>query len=527
MLKKYKDFLFESLLLESTLIYSDKFKNLLKEIDSPIAKALQDIESKDLTVANNYIDVSDDKEQISFIPDRRAQQILSPENLEKFAIYNGDGGILTHGPSNAAIFNLLDYQPTGDRMYRPEVGTKGEVLSKAVGPSSGKTYLKIQFPDGISVINQEKIKYEDVSKLPFTQGRQKIRIGRGIKGLLTAGGATFTDSDIEKFVNLFKAEIEKMNDVFRYFELVKGDDIAHWYNYNNYELGRNKGTLSGSCMSGVSSSFFEIYTSNQDSCELLILKTEDGQKIKGRALVWKLKSPEGITYMDRIYTHNESDVELFRLYAKSKGWYYKPNNNHMTSNDMVSPDGSVVRMGTLVVKVGKGGYRKYPYLDTLKYYNPDSGTLSTESMGDYYLLEDTGGGYSNSDECDYCGGDNRVDCPDCEGDGDFPCSECDGDGDIECGECDGHGKVDCSSCDGEGEEECSSCDGTGKDGDDDCSDCDGKGKIECTSCDGEGKKECDECGGNGRNNCDNCGGNCREECNNCDGSGRVDCPECS
>jgi len=526
MIKKYKDFLFESLLLESTLIYSDKFKNIIKEIDSPIAKALQDIESKDLTVANNYIDISDDKEQISFIPDRRAQQILSPENLEKFAIYNGDGGVLTHGPSNAAIFNLLDYQPTGDRMYRPELGTKGEVLSKAVGPSSGKTYLKIKFPDGISVINQEKIRYEDVNKLPFTQGRQKIRIGRGIKGLLASGGATFTDTELEKFVNLYKAEIEKLNDVFRHFELVKGDDIANWYDNRNYESGRDRGPLSGSCMASVPSSFFEIYTSNQDSCQLLILKTEDGQKIKGRALVWKLQSPEGITYMDRIYTHYDSDVEIFRQYAKKNGWYYKPNNNHMTSNDMVSPDGSVVRMGTLIVKVGKGGYGRYPYLDTLKYYNPENGTLSTEQMGDCYTLEDTGGSYTNNDDCDFCGGDGRVDCPDCDGDGDFRCSECDGDGDIECGECDGKGKVDCSSCDGEGEEECSSCDGTGKDGDDDCSDCDGKGKIECSSCDGEGKKECDDCSGNGEIKCDNCNSRGREECSNCDGEGRVDCPEC-
>ena len=63
----------------------------------------------------------------------------NPENLEKFATYQGDGGFLTHGAANAGIFGLLNYEPVGDRMYHPEVGTRGEVLSKAVGPTSGKT----------------------------------------------------------------------------------------------------------------------------------------------------------------------------------------------------------------------------------------------------------------------------------------------------------------------------------------------------------------------------------------------------
>ena len=525
MLKKYNDFIFESLLLESALIYSDKFKNLIKDIDSPVAKALQEIESKDLKVTNNFIDIADDKEQISFIPDRRAQQILNPENPEKFVIYTGDGGFLRHSEGNKEIFAQLAYEPVGDNCYHPEVGEKGEVLSKVTSESSGKTYLKVQYPDGISVVNQTNTKYEDVSKLPFTQGRQSIRIGRGIKGLLTSGNLKFTDAEVEKFVNLYKAAFEKMNDIFRYFELAKGNDIAFWYNNGNYELGRSKGTLSTSCMCSVSSSFFKIYTENPDVCQLLILKTEDGKKIKGRAIVWNLTTPDGITYMDRQYTHNDSDVELFRQYAKSKGWYYKPNNNHMSSTSMVAPDGSEMRTSELRVKLESGDYGKYPYLDTLKWYTPDSGVLSTNS-GEYQL-EDTGGSWIGNDEgCEFCGGDGRVDCPDCDGDGDFRCSECDGDGDIECGECDGKGKTECSSCDGEGEEECSSCDGTGKDGDDDCSDCDGKGKIECSSCDGDGLKECDECSGNGTIGCDNCDGDGRTECSNCDGNGRLDCPEC-
>ena len=341
MINRYSDFILENLLKESILVYSAKFKNVLKNIDSPIAKALLDIEAKDLTLVNNFIDISDDKEQISFIPDRRAQRLFNPENLEKFAIYNGDGGFLTHGEANNDIFNLLGYEKTTVQMFHPEVGERGEVLSKAIGSKTGKTYLKIKFPDGISVINQDKVKFEDPNKLAFSLGRQKVRTGRGLNGILNSANLTFSDSEIEKFVNLYKAEVDKMNDIFRNFELVKGDDIGKWYHFEKYEFQTKKGQLSNSCMCQKPPSFFEIYTSS-DNCQLLILKTEDGEKIKGRALVWKLHSPAGITYMDRVYTHFDSDVELFRQYAQKQGWYYKASNNNGADTRMISPDGTVV-----------------------------------------------------------------------------------------------------------------------------------------------------------------------------------------
>jgi hypothetical protein len=505
MLKKYNDFLFESLILESVVVYSAKFTNLLKNMESPVAKALLDIESKDLSVTNNYIDIGADKEQISFIPDRKAQELISPENAQKWAIYRGDGGILKHSEANTGIFKLLDYTPEGD-MYHPNNGEKGEVLAKAVGPVSGNTYLKIKFADGISVINQNKISYEDVSKMPFSRNRQSIRIGRGIRGLLTTGGFNFTDAEIEKFVNQYKAEWDKMNDIFRFFEIVKGEDIAEWYKYQNYEFKRDKGTLSSSCMCAAPSSFFEIYTQNPDVCQLLILKTED-DKIKGRALVWKANvyisgSKMEITFMDRVYTHEDADVELFRQYAKKMGWHYKSNNNHWNLESIVAPDGTSLSVGEITVQVNNGDYSKYPYLDTLKRYSPYTGILSNKN-GDYEL-EDTGGGRSNSDECDYCGGEGRVDCSDCDGNGRFDCDDCDG-----------RGRITCDDCDGDGEKECPECNGEGKIDGEECEDCSGKGKISCPECDGDGDKECSNCDGDGK-----------VDCSTCDGDGRVDCPEC-
>jgi hypothetical protein len=509
MLRKYNDFLFESLILESIVVYSGKFKDILKEIDSPVAKAILDIETKDLDVANNYLDISD-KDSISFITDRKAKEIL--QQKDKFAIFNGGSGFLKHAASNSEIFGLLEYEPIGEKTYHPQNGERGEVLKKAKSPRSENIYVKIQFPGGLTVVNENNLRYVDINQLPFQQNRQTIRTGRGVKALLSKSDFKFTDADIEQFVNKYKSAWDAMNDIFRKFELVSGNDIANWYDYNKY--AEQRGTMGSSCMKAVSPSYFGIYTKNPDKCSLLILKSDDGLKIKGRAIVWKLDSPQ-VTYVDRIYTNNDSDVELFKQYAYSKGWYHKPNQSSSNDYSMVGKEGTK-REGHLVVNLkstNDGDYDRYPYLDTLKYFNTSSGKLTTEEMrgySDYITLEDTGGRWVEDEECDNCGGDGRVDC-----------YECDGDGKVECGECYSRsarrstGKVECGECSGDGEVDCPDCGGTGQIDGEDCSECSGKGKISCSDCDGDGEVDCSECDGDGD-----------RECGECGGDGRLDCPEC-
>jgi len=507
MLRKYNEFLFESLILESIVVYSDKFRKILSEIDSPVSQALKEVETKDLDVANNYLDIND-KDTISFITDRKAKEIL--QQKDKFATVTGSG-FLKHSDGNKEIFDLLGYEPVGAQTYHPSSDEKGEVISIAKSPTSDNTYVKLQFTNGVTVVNQNNIRYIDPSKLPFQQNRQTIRTGRGVKALLSKSDFKFTDVDIEQFVNKYKSAYDAMNDIFRKFELVSGDDIAHWYSYSNYE--ENKGTLGSSCMKAVNSNYFDIYVENPDKCSLLILKGEDESKIKGRALIWKLDSPQ-VTFMDRVYTNNDSDIELFKQYAYIQGWYHKTYQNSSSDNTLVGKEGTK-REGDLVVNLknaNNGGYDRYPYLDTLKYFNTSSGKITTEEMrghGDYITLEDTGGRWVE-DSCDHCGGDGRVDC-----------YECGGDGKTECGECYSRsarrstGKVPCSDCDGDGEIDCSECDGKGQIDGEDCSDCDGKGKVDCSDCDGDGEVDCSECDGDGD-----------RECSECGGDGRLDCPEC-
>ena len=487
MLKKYLEFINESieLILESDVVYSDKFRLALSKIENPVSKSLLEIENKDLDVRSNYFDILMDKnDTVSFIPDRRAQQILN-DTKATVRFVGGSSGWLTFNKDengeykNKELFDKLGFTPT-EELVKPSNDEVGEVIKKVVSEESGKTYAYVKFPNTELVINIEKIReIDETSKLVWTSNRQEIKVGRAIRSLLGSAGTDFVDKDIEDFVNLYKATIDKFNDKFSLFEEVTGDKIGYWYHNSHYKT--RSGTLGSSCMSNVDEEFFDIYISNPDVCSLVIYKSEeDNEKIMGRALLWKLR--DGKRYMDRVYTVNDSDVQLFRDYAKENGWYSKRYNSSSASNEAFSPEGSVVSLN-LIVDIKPGSYEKYPYLDTLKYWNKREGTLSTRGCSDCYTLEDTDGEYYR---CESCGGSGEIECYDCNGSGERECYECDGRGDVSCDECSGEGTI----TDGEGNEiKCDDC----EDGRITCSRCDGDSTLECGDCDGRGTVSCYDC----------------------------------
>ena len=486
MVKRYLDFIGESFefLLESDVVYSDKFRKVISNIKSPISSKLLEIENKDHPVRSNYFDLLKDKnDTITFLPDRKAQEILK-DNTKEMVSFRGEGGWLTNNiKENGAIFDMLGYVPQSTEPYKPQSSDIGEVVKKVVSPTSGKTWVWIKFPNGEGVYNQQKIVVvDDSSAKLWGRGRQEIGVGRGIRALLTSTGEKIVDRELEEFVNLYKSAIDKLNDKFFFFEEVKGSDIGYWYNCDNYYM--RSGQLGNSCMSSVDDSYFDIYMSNPDRISLVIYKNpEEPTKILGRAILWTLN--DGKKFMDRIYTSNDSDIQLFRQYAKENGWYCKYHNSSTDNGQAYDPEGNSVKLD-LTVNIRKGYYKKYPYLDTLKYWSPDSGVISNSSHKGEYTLESTEGEYENPCEC--CGGSQRV----------------------ECYECGGNGEVDCSDCRGKGEIECDSCEGSGTITDDE-----------------ENEKECPGCHGNGDNECDDCGGRGEVECNYCDNRGEVDCPECT
>jgi len=504
MLKRYNDFLFESLLLESALKFSNEFRQILHNIDSPVAQTLIDIEKTgdDLPFVNNFIDVSDNKEEITFISDKKAQTFLKPEFQNPIVYYSGSGGLMKHTESNAEMFRLLGYEPVGDTSYKPRANEKGKVEKRVVSPTTGMVYLKVIFPGGISVINEEKVRYESLENLPFHLNRQPIRVRRGIQGILSIAKVTYPENVLDNFVDKYRSALERKRGIFKDFDLVSGEEIRDWYHENNYASG--SGSLSGSCMRyNRCQDYLDIYVKNTQVCSLLILKNDSG-KLRGRAIVWKLSHPSGIIYMDRTYVAHDSDYELFRQYAADQGWHRKPENNYLVSADTVDPSGSKSNRGYLKVQLKNLSYDEFPYVDTLKYYDPSDNTLSTSKAGGLWELTSTSGEYDRvPEECSTCSGSRRVDCDDCGGQGE-----------ATCGECDGHGTMVCDNCDGEGHTDCENCRRSGVVDGETCQACNGGRTITCNHC-YDGSYQCPACNGDGT-----------ERCDNCRGRGRVDCPDC-
>lgn len=216
----------------------------------------------------------------------------------------------------------------------------------------------------------------------WTKARTEIAVGRWVRRIFTeVHKSTILDSKIEEFVNLYKSIIDGGD--LTNFELVNGEDIRKWYLSSNYELVR--GQLGNSCMRYTEcQTYFDIYVKNPEVCQLLILKNDSGDKIKGRALVWKLTNGE--YYMDRIYTINDSDKLLFLDFARIKKIKYSYDNSNIID---------------LEVQLGNHEYQKYPYMDTFVAYSPSKKLLRDDDglwpSSGYYLLQETNGGYKSDD----------------------------------------------------------------------------------------------------------------------------------
>jgi hypothetical protein len=195
-------------------------------------------------------------------------------------------------------------------------------------------------------------------------------IGRWVRHIFSdVFKVAIDDKELEEFVNAYKSSYDKIKNGSDGFEIVKGEDIKYWYHVDRYQ--EVKGQLGKSCMRyDYCQKYLDIYVKNPDVCQLLILKGDTDEKIIGRALIWK--DTNGKLIMDRIYTINDSDKLRFEEYAKQ--------NNILTSIS-----------GKYVIKVTKGRYDYYPYMDTFCYYDYDDGILTNIGSDSYIKLQNTDG----------------------------------------------------------------------------------------------------------------------------------------
>jgi hypothetical protein len=424
MLDNFYEFILESLVLESKLEFSDKFKKVLSLIpgDNEIKNYLLGMKGADLNWNQNYIDVSDNKEEVTFIQDRRAQQLIrdnppvwktnSSLPGSKFLTFNkNDEGEY----KNQELFDKLGFvvqEPPSENHPIPGSGMVGEIISETVSTKSGRTYILFQWKDDEGntrqvCLNKDAVdQYSDTEKKLYTTNRNPIRIGRLVNSIMTAAKQPVTPKQVEDFTNAYKSAWDMMNDAFLKFDIVSGYEIVKWYNQSSYESSDS--TLGSSCMQyDECENYFGIYTENSDVCKLVILYADRGGNIKdgkfrstyikGRALLWKTN--QGDMFMDRIYTNNDSDVELFKQFAEKNGWWCKKTQN--SSNIFTAQKGSSFKDPSYSVDLKWADHEYYPYVDTLSYMKLNhlnswdtSGTLTNDPdlIDPQFELRDTEGG---------------------------------------------------------------------------------------------------------------------------------------
>ncbi len=349
---KYEEFILESqlqLISESIIYYSPKLKKVLNKIGDDIAKDLLELEFKDIKDDITFIDLSDREGYISFSTSKDVKKNLNIKYPES------------------------DYPHLYDLFDVPK-----ERLAQNLWELENDTWIK---------------------------SRNPLRIGRFINKVLPG---KYNAKQLEDFSSKLKASLIKKGERFL---LVKGDDIAKWYDKNTYYLS-NEGSLGNSCMKSKPSVYFSIYTKNPEVCQMLCLIDEDEEgndKLKARALVWKVakKSKGDFEYfMDRQYAIDEGTTQKMRDYAKEQGWSYKTYNNHHNFGSITFGDDSFScqLMIQLTKDDGTFQYGKYPYMDTFRRYDIVNGQLWNDDnrdseYGGQYILEDTSGGYEEiSDE---------------------------------------------------------------------------------------------------------------------------------
>ena len=349
------DFIFENMINETFIYYVQDFKDVLDKLDSDgdqIAKELI-----------NNIEYTDDKKS--------------------------DNTFISLGKPGYVKYNRLrDLKNIISKKFI-EYGKLNKISDETVQSTLDTLLKKIENGEtSRSDVNHLFKEYD----LLNSKSRNEIKLGKLINAVLPG---KFTPGEIELFTNKFKSVLDNGER----FEEVYGEDINHWYSSDNYK--QMSGSLGNSCMASKKG-LFDIYVNNPEVCRMLILIQEN--QLIGRALVWKLNTikcygvdpKEDVWFMDRQYTINDTYVEKFRSYAKEKGWYFKSYNNHH-SLETVTINGQEKNC-EMTIQVKPGEYKKYPYMDTFKRYNPEDGMLyncdeQKEEYKGQYILTDTGGSY--------------------------------------------------------------------------------------------------------------------------------------
>ena len=229
----------------------------------------------------------------------------------------------------------------------------------------------------------------------------RLKIGKLIKKIVPDAA----DQTIEKLVNLLKSYKSGFE-----IKVVEGEEISKYYKKESCQSG---GSLGNSCMAGKSTEFkyiFDIYTKNPKSVKLVVLLDNTGMCVS-RALLWNVSellpyyntekfysnmknfkeegwfNVEGeFQFLDRVYFVRDWHEQMIFNWAKEKGIAHK-------WGTQMRWNGQVTSVPNCKIRLNKIAYRNFPYLDTFKYYDVKSATISNYKSGDEFDITSTSGEY--------------------------------------------------------------------------------------------------------------------------------------
>lgn len=383
MISKYNEFILESqiynLILEGKMVFSSDFTEVLDTLSTSGDAEVEDLSSLirgymniDVAVDSNCIDISDKQGMISFVPNDK----LNEEDLIYKIKPNAD--ILSYESNNPhSLFTDLDIPGEGLINAHPRSLTLNRwklIKKQDLDEYSNLTFYYLQdfdIPSRFIVIYYQRGAQVLIPIGSTSNRKGEVKLGRFINKFLSAIGKTFTASVIERFVNMYQAEVLLRKDALNNFKVVEGEDIRKWYHEDMYESS-NGGQLANSCMRYPKcQEFLDIYVENPQVCKLLIFTPNEG-KLSGRALLWTLEN--GKKYMDRVYTNKDSYENLFLKWSNENGY----------TKGIESKS---------VVEVNTKDYELYPYMDTFLYYDAEEGKLSNSQIFQipYAQLDETEG----------------------------------------------------------------------------------------------------------------------------------------
>lgn len=237
------------------------------------------------------------------------------------------------------------------------------------------------------------------NKDPWTSNmRQEIKIGKLVNKLFDK---KYPAKDVEDFVNSYKASFE-YNEYVDLFDIVKGSDITKYYQESN-QVVKEGSNLFKSCMKYSETKKFIkcFFEPNDKTINTLVLRDkQDSDKIVGRANIWYLEKPKGRIFMDRIYTNEDYLTNIFIQYAKENDFLYKSTQIYGGSVIPIVNNGNQEKI-IMETKMIPKKYEYYPYVDTLQFYNEETGILTSDtskwSESGWIALIHAGGEYLTKD----------------------------------------------------------------------------------------------------------------------------------